>query len=332
MFQGIKVRLKRRGVFLEPVLLEIHLKIRKVVFLIGQVLFFGLVGAVISSSFAETNLISNYSFEEKADSDFPRRSFYGYTNIPLNTWAFTYNVKRIETDAHSGIKSVELTDTSTVNGEAVFQIIPISPNTRYNLTAWGKKDSVKPASNAFILMYFLTSSKGKTGSDTYKYGFTPGQWTQMSISTTSPSKAAYVKVVVGIGTSGTGILYADDAVLVVVDTTPPEGTIKINNDAAYTNSTTVTLTLSATDSESGMGSGAQMQFSNDNVTWSTPEAYATTKLWTLTSGDGTKTVYVKYKDVAGNWSSPVWDTIILDTANPTVTITEPKDGAIITDQ
>lgn len=103
------------------------------------------------------------------------------------------------------------------------------------------------------------------------------------------------------------------------DTTPPTGTIKINNDAAYTKSTSVTLNLSATDSGSGMGTGAQMQFSNDDTTYSTAEAYATTKSWTLTSGDGTKTVYVKYKDVAGNWSSAFSDTILLDTTIPTTT-------------
>jgi len=104
------------------------------------------------------------------------------------------------------------------------------------------------------------------------------------------------------------------------DVTPPTGTIKINNDSQYTKSTSVTLKLSAVDSGSGMGSGAQMQFSNDNITWSTPEAYATTKTWTLVSGEGQKTVYVKYKDVAGNWSQGFSDTIILDITPPAISI------------
>lgn len=58
-----------------------------------------------------------------------------------------------------------------------------------------------------------------------------------------------------------------------------------------------------------------MQFSNDNTTWSTAEAYATSKLWTLSSGDGTKTVYAKLKDTAGNWSTAFNDTITLDTTS-----------------
>jgi hypothetical protein len=106
---------------------------------------------------------------------------------------------------------------------------------------------------------------------------------------------------------------------IIQDTTPPTGTITINNGARYTNAASVTLTLSAKDNTGGSGV-SQMQFSNDNKTWSTPETYATTKTWTLKSGDGTKTVYVKYKDVAGNWSSPISSTIILDTSVPATTI------------
>jgi hypothetical protein len=110
------------------------------------------------------------------------------------------------------------------------------------------------------------------------------------------------------------------------DTTPPIGAIKINNASAYTNSTAVTLNLSATDPGSGMGTGAQMQFSNDSTNWSTPEAYATTKSWFLPSEDGTKAVYAKFKDVAGNWSTIVSDTIILDTIAPEITGISPSDG------
>jgi hypothetical protein len=105
--------------------------------------------------------------------------------------------------------------------------------------------------------------------------------------------------------------------MTVPDTIPPTGTISINNGATYTNSTSVTLTLSASDAHSGV---SKMRFSNDGVSWSSEENYATSKSWTLTAGDGTKTVYVQYKDNAGNWSSSISDTIILDTTPPTGTI------------
>ncbi|MBI5605785.1 MAG: SBBP repeat-containing protein [Deltaproteobacteria bacterium] len=84
------------------------------------------------------------------------------------------------------------------------------------------------------------------------------------------------------------------------DPTAPTGSIQINGGAASTTSPAVTLSLTCNDSGSGC---SQMQFSNDNVTYSAPEAFAVTRSWTLSSGSGPKTVYVKFKDVTGNWSS-----------------------------
>jgi YD repeat-containing protein len=104
-----------------------------------------------------------------------------------------------------------------------------------------------------------------------------------------------------------------------VDTTAPTGTIDINSGAASTNSVNVTLTLTCSDA-SGC---SQMKFSNDvdnEPNYSTPEAYSATKAWALSSGDATKTVYAKFKDTAGNWSSAYNDSIQLDTTPPTGTI------------
>ncbi len=92
-------------------------------------------------------------------------------------------------------------------------------------------------------------------------------------------------------------------------TAPINCAITINNQDTSVNSWDVTLTLFADDSVSGMGAGAGMKFSNDNIVWSNPEDYATTKYWKLSDGFGTKTVYVKFKDVAENWSESVSDTI-----------------------
>ena len=103
--------------------------------------------------------------------------------------------------------------------------------------------------------------------------------------------------------------------LVPPDSTPPTGTISINNGAAYTTSTTIALTLSCSDGGSGC---SQMQFSNDGTAWSGLEIYAASKSWTLTSGDGNKTVYVRYRDGSGNISSNYSDTITLDAVRPTI--------------
>ena len=116
---------------------------------------------------------------------------------------------------------------------------------------------------------------------------------------------------------------------IVSDTTAPAGaSIIINNSwDTYTNSTSVTLTMGAT------GAGEMMISEDSAFGGASYEAYAASKAFTLSSGDGEKTVYVKYKDAAGNETSAVNDTIILDTTPPTVTITStaasPTNAALI---
>jgi hypothetical protein len=116
---------------------------------------------------------------------------------------------------------------------------------------------------------------------------------------------------------------------IVLDTTPPTGTIVINGGAAYTTSRTVTLTLSASDATSSV---YQMHFSENMGAWGSWVAYATTYTYNLIiAGDGNKDVDVQFMDSAGN-TSPEWsiyDTIVLDTTPPTGSIVI-NDGASTT--
>ncbi|TBL71073.1 S-layer homology domain-containing protein [Paenibacillus thalictri] len=118
-----------------------------------------------------------------------------------------------------------------------------------------------------------------------------------------------------------------DGTKVIFDKTAPTATVlTINSGAATTNTMAVTLTIEGQDNSrlvragkllasadnslytwgplaysEPVGSGlGQMQFSNDGVNWSDWEPYATTKAWTLSYGNGTKTVYMKLKDKVGN--------------------------------
>jgi len=95
------------------------------------------------------------------------------------------------------------------------------------------------------------------------------------------------------------------------DVAPPIGAIDINSGLVSTATSSVLLTLPCND---GAGTGCvAMSFSNDGAPWSLPEAYAPARSWALSSGDGEKTVSVKFMDVAGNWSIVYADTIILET-------------------
>lgn len=110
---------------------------------------------------------------------------------------------------------------------------------------------------------------------------------------------------------------------ILLDTTGPTGSIIINSGDESTNSTSVTLTLSATDEGSGV---TEMALRNSGSAFGAWEPYATNKSWTLTSGDGTKTVYVLFRDAVGKISASYSDSIILNTAPPTVTSITPASG------
>ncbi|MEA2100953.1 MAG: PKD domain-containing protein [Thermodesulfobacteriota bacterium] len=94
----------------------------------------------------------------------------------------------------------------------------------------------------------------------------------------------------------------------VPDTTPPSGSITINQGDDTSSSRIVSLGLTASDTQ---GSVTSMKISNDNQSWS-DGAFASNQSWVLSENDGTKTVYVRFCDSAGNWmSSSVSDTITL---------------------
>ncbi len=92
-----------------------------------------------------------------------------------------------------------------------------------------------------------------------------------------------------------------------VDTVKPSGTISINGGAAKTKSKNVRLTLSARDPAPASGV-SQMCISN-TTSCSAWQPYASSKSWKLSGKAGTKTVYVRCKDKAGNVSNVFKDTI-----------------------
>ena len=115
-----------------------------------------------------------------------------------------------------------------------------------------------------------------------------------------------------------------------LDTLAPSGlAVHLNGDDIYTTTPSVELTLTLTDSPT---TGYQMKIwgvegvtDEGSASW---ETYAASKSVTLPSGDGLKTVYVKVRDAVGNESSAASDSITLNTAVPTVTVTGPDKSTI----
>ncbi len=95
-------------------------------------------------------------------------------------------------------------------------------------------------------------------------------------------------------------------------TSPTPMKIEINANATYTTTTAVTLTLEALDNVAVTG----MCISNTTscTAWL---PYSTSKAWSLTAGSAVKTVFVKFRDNAGNESGLISDTISFDNTGPT---------------
>lgn len=111
----------------------------------------------------------------------------------------------------------------------------------------------------------------------------------------------------------------------LVDMTPPTGTISTN---AYTNSKNITVNLTISDATLNFTTGyttysAYMKvWENGTTEPSEWEDFANTKSLVLTTGDGTKTINVKFKDGLNNENATVAATCstVLDTDKPDVTL------------
>jgi subtilisin-like proprotein convertase family protein len=112
----------------------------------------------------------------------------------------------------------------------------------------------------------------------------------------------------------------------LADVSSPSGTVNVNAGATTTTSRNVTLNLTASDPSPSSGV-TRMRFSNDGATFSAYQPLAATAAWTLSAGEGTKTVYAQFRDSAGNQSAVASDTVTLDLLGPRGTRTKPSNKA-----
>jgi len=109
---------------------------------------------------------------------------------------------------------------------------------------------------------------------------------------------------------------ANDAI--ILDQTPPIGTVRINYGAAITPTPWVTLQLEYTDLLSGV---TDVRLRNEGAAWSPWEYVDATKPWTIPQVAGLRTVEVQYRDAAGNVSAIAADSIeyVPDIVAPKIT-------------
>jgi hypothetical protein len=107
------------------------------------------------------------------------------------------------------------------------------------------------------------------------------------------------------------------------DNTDPSGTVSINGGAATATNQVVSVAVPATDADSGLSlvrlsdSASVDGSGNLDGAGTTTFVYTTPIAWTLPGPDGPKTVYVQWRDAAGNWSAVSSDDITLNTTDPT---------------
>jgi hypothetical protein len=127
---------------------------------------------------------------------------------------------------------------------------------------------------------------------------------------------------------GAGNESAIETATIVLDTQGPNGTMVVNDGSAATSMTAATITSTMSDAVSGI---ASMSIDPGTGTYGGWVAYDPNPTISLPSGDGDKTVRVRYRDVAGNVTTRS-AVITLDTVAPVTTSNVTPDGTYNGDQ
>lgn len=241
---------------------------------------------------------------------------YEITNVPAGTYELRFE--------HSGFKTKTLTDIAVVTGKTTSAInitltvdtgptgtILINNGDAYSL-ARTVTLTITASADASLMM--ISEDPAFVGA-----GWQAAAASESYTFDSDGQKMIYIKFSNDNGLESGSV--SDD---IIVDTAPPSETaIVINDNAASVHTPSVTLTLSAADAATAV---SQMMIGNDSgFTGAAWEPFSNTRAWTLSDSDGTKTVYAKFKDTAGNETQAVSASIVLDSSTPA-----PAGGAIDT--
>jgi hypothetical protein len=117
------------------------------------------------------------------------------------------------------------------------------------------------------------------------------------------------------------------SVQVAPDPTPPTAVLVVAGGATRVGTPLVSLQVAGFDDLSGV---TEMSLSPDGVNYLSPVPLESPLEWTLSPGDGMKTIWVRVINGVGLASAPVSASVVLDTAGPTATPVTPADGATVT--
>jgi hypothetical protein len=209
----------------------------------------------------------------------------------------------------SGSKTSPIYSDSIIYRQSIPTIqtsnIQINNNASYTNKTGVTLTIQNPDNNLYTYMSFSQDLVKWTGWETYKE--TKG----ISLTGQDGEKWVYVRFT-DSGKVQVSDIYGDS---IILDRKKPVGVVLINGGAYITNDSVVRVTVNAVDELSGV---QKIEISTDNVNW---QAYDPNSTYQLTEGDGVKKVYVKVYDNAGNMSSTLIDSIVLDTKPPVGKVT-----------
>jgi hypothetical protein len=253
----------------------------------------------------------------------------GWTPLPLTdpatgTYAITWNPTITDQGAHT--VSFRATDNAGNISQPIVISITIQINNTPPVTTISVgAPSFVAANGTYVTgssVFTLSATDDLSGVATTEYAIDGGPWI-LYAPFTLPTEGTHT--IRYRSTDIAGNIEADQTLSVIVDNTPPTGSITINNGAGYTGTSAVNLSISATD---GTGSGTATMCVSNTSSCTAWENYAGTKAWTLSSGDGGKTVYVWYQDNLGNTDlTPYSASITLDSTPPVLTVSTLADGS-----
>jgi hypothetical protein len=224
-------------------------------------------------------------------------------NVPANLVGSGYKIKAIAKDFSNKVEG-------NASGEISFveNYLATTSVAKHHTIKWVDNDE---DSNAVVTFSYDIDKNSNNGNhikiDSVEEDDPTNEY-EWKIGNEVPN-AVYMRADISDMVNSTTTIYSETQIIIShLDVIPPEdGSMTFNSrqGTVYIPGVTTRLpiVLSITDDDSGMGIGAMMQFSLDNITWTTLEQYAIKKYFDVTYLRNHDVLYGRFKDVAGNMSN-----------------------------
>ncbi len=268
----------------------------------------------VGPSLSAQNIVSNPSFETVA-------------TFPTN-WQQRASASSDTSEFFSGTKSLKLTGVaSSVYVNYTGNLVPsLEANTDYFINARVKATTVQTPGSSFARLRFVDITNGSAQTNTANINTTASYWKYVTMKLTTAASTASVRLDVLHTFESGDAVYVDDVEFYKVanhaetisipssnDSTSPTGSLGAQGGQTTINSNTATLAVSASDNFDS-STNLQMQISEDpsfiGADW---QWYSGSPTFNLSGGQGTKTVYIRFRDVHQNLSSTY--SLVLNVSN-----------------